>query len=189
MKSVCQESPDSVRRLRRRLELSNARRKVVGHSCPHIHVGIDPRSDRSIHVPWRVIQQHLVMAHMDTDGRQAGLAAEKRRGERMSRISCPKIGADQVPDLQLSERGLATALHSGLRARFGPISLPRSFWVRSRVYACTPTRRDPNTPGVWFPCWSTAYVTARTLIQNPGKRPAGKLDLCATSIARWTQYC
>src|SRR5438105_3277382 len=39
-----------------------------------------------------------------------------------------------------------------LPARFASISPPRSFWERSRAWACTLTYRDPNTLGAWFLC-------------------------------------
>src|SRR5580692_5686350 len=56
------------------------------------------------------------------------------------------------------------------------MSMPTIFWVRSRAYACTPSIRDPNTLGAWFPCSWTGYATVRTLLQNPSNRLVANLD-------------
>jgi hypothetical protein len=46
--------------------------KHVWHSHPYVELGVDAGSNGALHVPSRVVEQHLIISHVDADWGKPG---------------------------------------------------------------------------------------------------------------------
>ena len=66
----------------------------MGHARPDVHLRINSGGDGPLYIVEGVVAQHLVIAHMHANGRQACETAEQRRGGRIRRIVSSEIGVN-----------------------------------------------------------------------------------------------
>jgi len=77
---------DPIERLRCGLQLPDRSDETMDHPFPHVHMCIHPRGRCMLHEADRVVEQHFVVGHMDTDRREPGQIGVEGRRKRIGRI-------------------------------------------------------------------------------------------------------
>src|SRR5258707_10147362 len=75
----------------------------VRHSHPYVQPGVDAGGNGALDIAPRIVEQHFVVSHVNTDWRQAAEGGMERRSLRVLRISPAQIRADEPRDLGLFE--------------------------------------------------------------------------------------
>jgi len=81
-----QEFADQTECLGRGGPAPHSTKEAVDHALPNIEANVDSRRNRALDKANRVVEQHLVLADMHADRRQACQIAMERRGECISSI-------------------------------------------------------------------------------------------------------
>jgi hypothetical protein len=84
-----EESADGIQCLCCRLQSADASGKPMWHPHPHISSGIDACGDCTLDTPERVVQQHFVVADVNSGRRHAGMSTVKWRRQWLSRVGAP----------------------------------------------------------------------------------------------------
>jgi hypothetical protein len=76
--SFAQEFSYRFERLRGGIEVSDAAEESMWHALPHIEFRINPGSDGSLHITAGIVEQDLIVAHVNADRRQSSQVSVER---------------------------------------------------------------------------------------------------------------
>ncbi len=110
----------------------------VDHPVPDLEGRVHPRRLRAVRQLHRVVQQHLVAAHVDQQRRQVAQVREERGGQRVPRGSGAEVGPRHVVD--------AGAAHDGISLGVGAVAGPAHREIGPRGDA--DAAGGPRHPGI-----------------------------------------
>ena len=91
---VTQKYADNAQGLGGGVQVPDAVDEPVWHSHPYIKLGVDAGSNGALDIPPRVVQQHLIISHVDADWWQPRQISINWRGQGI-------LGIAQNPELKI----------------------------------------------------------------------------------------
>src|ERR1700692_2613852 len=99
-----EESAHDIQRQPCRLKLADVDHEPMRHSHPQIKPGINASTDGPSKKKLGVVQEDLVVAHLNAYGGQTNQCAVKRRGQRVMRLRPPQGRMKKLCDLGVRKK-------------------------------------------------------------------------------------